>query len=292
MTAKKSLATSAARRIEALARAWMPTTRFGDCVCAWLKFFAHHGRVPGPGMRFNDYLYRLKTTGEILRLPRQIVSDKEHCKAFVDAMIGPGRTIPTIAVLHEPSEVDSFAFPDDCVIKPTHLTKKVIMRRNGEEIDLREMKSWFRDSLAIRSREENYRYLVPKIIVEPIVFDGKMIELKIHCWKGRAKLFGLRPDEPMTIERRDRDWNMLPIRGLRKTAPEVPTPRPDCLDEVIEAADRLSRNFEYIRVDVYVAGREFLIGELTNVHRDMRQRFASEEDEALFSRTLFGDDFT
>jgi len=283
------------KRIQRLAKPWktfanrmLPRNRFGDHVYSWLEFVALHGRRPKKGMDFNDYLYRLKCSGALLELPRQMISDKEHCKAFVDGILGTGHTIPTIGLLRHPDEVSGYAFPDNCVIKPTHLTGAYIVRRDGARLDRDEIRAWFGQSLYVKQREMNYRYLVPKVIVEPVVFDGQMIELKIQCWQGRAKLMSLQPDEPRTIERLDPDWNRLQIRSLSKSPPTVPTPRPVCLERLIEAAETLAAQFDYIRVDAYVAGDDFLIGELTNLHMNMGQRLASLEDQRLFSETVFG----
>ena len=269
----------------------LPHAPWANRIVAWLGFVKHHGRRPTNRMLLNDYLFRLKTSPELTSLPRQIISDKEHCKALVDAAIGPGRTIPTLAVYRSPDAIRVEDLPADCVIKPTHLTGEVVLRRDGAPVDMDKVRGWYGMSLTRRHRETNYRHLVPKVIVEPIVFDAKMHELKIHCWKGRARIMSIVPYGDLTIERRTREWELVPITARSRKAPDPPNPRPACLDGIIAAADRLSEPFEYLRVDVYLSGDDFLIGELTNLHRNVSWRAVSIEEEELFSRHLFAEDY-
>ncbi|MCH2078757.1 MAG: hypothetical protein MK180_18095 [Rhodobacteraceae bacterium] len=277
--------------VESLLRWVLPRTVIGDRIYNYVDFIIKQRRLPRRRMLFNDYLLRMEVSGEMLSLPRQLVSDKELCKAYVDYKIGPGRTIPTIKVIRSADEVTEDAFPDSCVIKGTHLNGMVIIRRKGEPLPLDEIRAFLDSSLYRRTREQNYKYLEPKIIVEPIVFGGDMMEMKVHCYRGQVRVFSVHPSgtNAGTLERFDRSWTRMPLKQ-RKPFPPISTPRPPCLDAFIEAAEQLSSDFEYIRVDAYVSGDEWLIGELTNCHMNIGWRPADMEQERLFSRELFGSD--
>lgn len=266
----------------------LPYSDNSDRIFAYFHFLVRQGRIPRRRMLFHDYLFRLKMSGELLSLPRQLVSDKELCKIYVDHRIGPGRTIPTLAVLRK-NDVAEYAFPERCVIKPTHMSGRIIIRKTGEDLDLAKIRSWFDESLYQWDREQNYKYLEPKVIVEPIVFDGVMFEMKIHCYRGRARIFSVHPMENDTLERYDRDWNRLPVKQ-NKPFPKVPTPRPESLDQILAVADRLSSEFEYMRVDMYACGKDWIVGELTNCHQNINRRFVDLQQEKIFSSTLFGDE--
>jgi hypothetical protein len=63
--APTSIEASITRRILRLTRG-LPRSDALDKLSAFLRFRASHGRNPDPGaMLFNDYLYRLKTTGKL-----------------------------------------------------------------------------------------------------------------------------------------------------------------------------------------------------------------------------------
>lgn len=266
----------------------LPNSLTGDRIYNYVDFVLKQRRLPRRRMLFNDYLLRLQMSGEMLSLPRQLVSDKELCKAYVNDRIGPGRTIPTIRVFRSADEITEDAFPESCVIKATHLSGVTVIRRKGEPLPLDRIRTFLDGSLYLRTREQNYKYLEPKIIVEPIVFGGEMMEMKVHCYGGRARVFSVHPTGTggNTLERFDRTWTRMPLKQ-RTPLPASPTPRPTCLDPIIVAADRLSSDFNYIRVDAYVSGDEWLIGELTNCHLNLAWRFIDLEQERLFSRALF-----
>ncbi|MEM1233062.1 MAG: ATP-grasp fold amidoligase family protein [Pseudomonadota bacterium] len=275
----------------AVLRRVLPKSLTGDRIYNYVDFVLKQRRLPRRRMLFNDYLLRLQMSGEMLSLPRQLVSDKELCKAYVDDRIGPGRTIPTIRVIRTADEITEDAFPESCVIKATHLSGVTVIRRRGEPLPLDRIRSFLKGSLYLRTREQNYKFLEPKIIVEPIVFGGDMMELKVHCYRGQARVFSVHPKgtDGNTLERLDRSWTRMALKQ-RTPLPASPTPRPPCLDAILAAADRLAQDFNYIRVDAYVSGDAWLIGELTNCHLNLAWRFADLEQERLFSRALFGRD--
>jgi hypothetical protein len=59
-----------------------------------LNFYRKHRRMPNGKMLFNDVLYRLKTSNEILDPLRVFVSDKEHVKQFVREKLGDEYNVP------------------------------------------------------------------------------------------------------------------------------------------------------------------------------------------------------
>lgn len=100
---------------------WLiPYNRAGDRLITLWQFVYAHKRFPNSSNGFNDVLYRIKTTDEILEPLRVFVTDKELAKLFIAATIGPEYPVPTLAVLKSPEEIDAYDFPDNCCIKPTH----------------------------------------------------------------------------------------------------------------------------------------------------------------------------
>ncbi len=65
-----------------------PTTRLGDKIVSFLFFIAYMRRWPKKGFLFNDYLFQIKTSNEILDPLRIFVSDKEYVKLYVKATVG------------------------------------------------------------------------------------------------------------------------------------------------------------------------------------------------------------
>jgi hypothetical protein len=255
-----------------------------------LNFYRKHRRMPNGKMLFNDVLYRLKTSNEILDPLRVFVSDKEHVKQFVRDRIGEEYNVPTIAVLRSTAEVDAFEFPADCCIKPTHASGQVILRVNGSPIDREQIKRWFGIDYYRFGREWNYRGLEPKVIVEPLIFGGTNVEdFKIFCWKGEPRLIQVDIDRYINHTRKffDVDWNEQDFSIIypRSTAD---FPRPASLETMLAVARKLSAPFSLVRIDLYSDGAQVLVGEVTNCSENAGGYFVPRSAEVEASKLMFG----
>lgn len=286
----KSLRSRAAKIGRSVAKHALPAGPFSDSLVARLHFYMELNRWPTRAMLFNDVLFRIKTSGELKNPLRVFVSDKEHVKTYITAKIGNEHNVPTIAVLRTWEEVTNFKFPDQCCIKPTHLSGKVILRKNGEKINQAEVKEWLKTNYYQNSRQANYKDLIPKIIVEPLLFNStNLSDYKFFCYRGQPKMIQVDSDRQTSHQRClfDAEWNPLPF-GLHWPKPKNPPPRPRNLQSMINAATKLSEDFEFVRIDIYTNGFEFMIGEITNCHGAGAERFIPAQGEAIASELIFG----
>ena len=270
----------------------LPENRVCDNLIAFITFLRAHRRLPTDELLFNDVLYRIKTTGEILDPLRVFVSDKEFVKLFVKAVVGDECNVPTIAVLYSMEDVRRYQFPSDCCIKPTHLTGKVVLRRQSKPVDLEEIDDWFKSNHYHVNREANYKNLRPKVIVEPLIFNSdSLIDYKIFCYKGRARLIQVDVDRHIEHARKffDINWNELPFSLLYPRATR-PVERPRNLDKMLTVASSLGSHFGFVRVDLYTNGEECLVGEITNCHGNAWETFTPDSGEELASSMIFGRD--
>lgn len=268
----------------------MPKNRFGDLIHSTALFYIHHNRLPNDSNSFNDVLFRLKTSDEILDPLRIFVTDKEHVKLYVKAIVGDQYNVPTIDVIRDKNMISEYRFPPDCCIKPTHTSTHVIIRRNNDVVDINEIKSWFEINYYKWTREANYKYLQPKVIIEPIIFGATSLnDYKFLCLNGRVKLIQVDVDRTGDHRRKllDRDWNALPCSMKIPMLESTPV-RPDNLDEMIDVAEKLSARFNFIRVDLYSNGRQCLVGEITNCHANAHAKFIPPSCEKVISDLIWG----
>ena len=268
-----------------------PKKRNGDYIFSLAEFLRVHRRFPSNENRLSDYLFRLKTGDTAYNPLRAYISDKEFVNDYVRSKVGDKFNVPTIAVLHNFEEARSFAYPKRCCIKPTHLSGIVILRENGEDIDLNRIKYWFDRNHYNIGREKNYRFLNPKIIVEPLIFDSTQNEdLKFFCYRGKVKLIQVDVDR-QNFHRRiyfDRNWNRQDF-SILKPLYEGTYQKPRSLDKMIGLADKLSEAFEFIRVDLYAKADEIFVGELTNWPENGNTVFSPRQAEEMASDILFGE---
>jgi hypothetical protein len=282
------------RRCWVLLIALAPRTPWGDQFISWVRFVAYQRRLPRPRrMWFNDVLYRIKTNGEILDPLRVFTSDKEWVKLYVRSTVGEQHNVPTLAVLRSPEACLRHDYPPRCVIKPTHMSGVVLLRRGGEPVDTATIASWFARSVYPGTREANYRPLRPKVIVEPFAFDDDSpSDYKVFCFRGQPRLIQVDRDRHTHHVRDFYDiaWRRQPL-ALKFPNGAAEVARPAALEKMLELARSLSKPFgDFVRVDFYVADLQVLVGEITHCHGNTEERFEPREAERLASELIFGDD--
>jgi hypothetical protein len=248
----------------------LPSNRTGDTLFSAALFYKYHGRWPNlrsPRL-FNEHMLRLKLSPAAIDPLRQFVTDKEHVKLYVRATVGEIHNVATFAVHRRLEDAGAYAYPVPCVVKPTHLSGEVIIRRDEYAlIDPDTLGRWFGARYYPLKREPNYRYLAPKVIVEECVpFGGAdgPDDFKLFCFFGRAQFVQLDEGRFGAHRRRiyARDWTPLPFTLTR--APSEVRPAPPNLAALIDIAERLAAPFEFMRVDLYSDGSRILVGELTS----------------------------
>jgi len=270
---------------------YAPYTDWGDRFALWYWFFVQHDRFPTSKMIFNDVLYRLKTTDAIIRPDRVATSDKELVKEYAIPLIGAEHVVPTLAVLRSEADIDTYQFPAPCVVKPTQGCGGIHFLFPGDTPDRSLMKAQLAENYYFEHRERNYKTLKGKLIVEPMLFDGQPVnDYKVFCWRGEPRCILYANDRHRQLYRVlfDTDWTELPIPLSPELQDRPHPPRPDRLDEMLQAAATLSKPFDFVRVDFYADPDRVLLGEITHLHNGGNEQFASFEDELALSRHIFG----
>ena len=218
--------------------------------------------------RFTDHLYQIKTDGRLLDPLYQYVTDKEYAKDYIAGVLGPGYTPDTYAVLRSDADVEGLALDRaPCVIKPTHSSGQVLIHTDpAAPIDRGLLKSWLRSSYYRAGRENNYRLLTPKVIVEEFISEDSEshpTDYKLHCFRGTPRMIQLiagRPDDTKSTFY-DTNWTKI---GVEFTYPaDDETRAPPHLSDMLDIASRLARPFPFIRVDLYATATGVRVGELT-----------------------------
>lgn len=252
----------------------LPSARWCDCVVGILEFVNRHRRLPrlrNPEL-FNDQLLKLKLDGSLLDPLRQFVTDKEYVKYYVAGVVGKAYTLETFDVLRSDDDISRFSVRHvPCVIKPTHMSGPVIVcTERDATFDRGVLREWLRSDYYRKSREVNYKFLKPKIIVEEFFSDDRRTvpqDYKIFCFCGEPKLIEVDSDRFVDHTRNfyDPSWNRVELT-VKYPAGRTPDPRPAQLEKMLEVARRLSRPFQSIRVDMYANDFMVKVGELTNCH--------------------------
>ena len=177
-----------------------------------------------------------------------------------------------LAVYDSPDEIDWDALPNQFVMKWTfgstyNFVCKDKSAANREAV-ITQFKKWGKEKYWLPYSEMQYKYAPKKIIVEKYLEDEEypnaLPDYKAYCFHGEPLAFLVMHDRDKVLKREffDKDWNRLPDHpGF--PAPAVETPKPMCLDKLIEVSRALSKDFPFVRCDFYVVNGKVFFGEMT-----------------------------
>lgn len=203
------------------------------------------------------------------------LADKYEVKKWVSRELGVKYIIPTISVYNSFEEIRKEDLPDQFVLKTTHDSGGIRICRDKTNFDWDEARSFFQYCLNrdyfYCEREWSYKGILPRIIVEKLMVDGKnrdLLDYKFFCFNGEPHI--IQVDIERTANHRRNfyttDWDFLDISIGYPNAPECVIPKPDALDEMLNCARELSRNIPHVRVDLYFISGNIYFGEMTFYH--------------------------
>lgn len=174
------------------------------------------------------------------------------------------------------SDVDWASLPDQFVIKTTHGSGglNVVICTDKRKIDYNSLKEKLEISNKLvkantAGREWAYYGLKPGIVIEELLINRENPEAgindyKIFCYNGHARFIIVDVDRYIGHKRNfyDRQWQNLYVTS-DCPASDHEIPQPENLEEMLRVAEKLSKGFPYVRVDLYNVDGRIYFGELT-----------------------------
>lgn len=230
-----------------------------------------HGYTPNfrNPRTFLEYLQHSKYYGLARELAPLV--DKYTVKAFVSERIGEFHVIPTLQIIRRDDDFDTSALPERWIAKSVHAAgwNHIHDGLPLNEVALKKkFRRWLSRNYYSVSGEVNYRYIPPKIIIEPLIsdVDEDLKDYKLWCFAGKVHFIGVHGDRK-TLARGQifkLDWTASSWRY-----PEIPEwstrsfDKPSDLGALIAIAEKLSAPFPFVRVDLYEKKGHIYFGELT-----------------------------
>lgn len=241
-----------------------------------LLFLKKFGRLPElrEPETLNEKLLKLKLERYGSSPLVRRCADKYLVRGYV-AECGCGHTLNKLyAVYDSADEIDWDSLPDSFAMKWNFGCGYNIICPDKAQLDIpaagRQLEKWGREPFWAYYSELQYRNTEKKIIVEEYISGpgGTPPEdYKFYCFNGHAYCVLLcsgRSEGWPRFYFFDRDFRLLRInRDSMAAAPELSLPKPELLDEAFETADRLSGEFPFVRVDLYITEKGVRFGELT-----------------------------
>jgi hypothetical protein len=227
-------------------------------------------------------------------------ADKVESKRYVARVVGPEYAVPMLAVFDEAHAIHLEGIPDEFAMKVSHGSKGMVLVRHDapheerlpepgsplerysvrpEAFDVVRARGvfagWLAHRFGVRDAEWAYSVHRPRVVVEPMLrtSSGRPIrDVRCFAMNGRVVLVNV------IEENADgRFWSRYLPDGTHlahvrarsyidryDVPPPSPLPLPATVAEMIDVAQRVARETDFLRVDMLDLGDRFLVGELTN----------------------------
>ena len=198
--------------------------------------------------------------------------DKYLVRDWIKKQVGEKYLIPLLGVWDKFDDINFDKLPDKFVLKANHGSGWNIIVKNKSIFDKadakRKLDKWLNTNYAfIRGFELDYKNISPKIIAEEFLEnEGKdLYDYKIWCFNGKPEFISLLAERQIKLKIAvyDLNWNLLPFRCTFPQYEKL-VPKPDNLDEMLNVAKVLCKDFAYVRVDLYrLVDGSLKFGEMT-----------------------------
>ncbi len=239
------------------------------------EYFSGMGKFPNLNhpVTYNEKLQWLKLNDIHPDYTRLV--DKYEAKVYVRAMIGDEHIIPTLGIWDSWDDIDFSKLPDKIVLKTTHDSGGVAICKDKSDMTLKKAKKKICKSLKhnyfYEHREYPYKSIKPRIIAEQLMVDESGNELKDYkffCFDGKCKMLFIATDRnigDVKFDFFDTEFNHLPFVQGHPWATRKIT-KPAGFEKMIALAEKLSKGYPHIRVDLYDINGKIYFGELTFFH--------------------------
>lgn len=204
-------------------------------------------------------------------------ADKYLARSYIEEM-GYGEFLPKL--LWEGFDPESIPFdslPDAFVIKSTSGSGNNIVCRDKTSLNIKktveQLKKWLHEKYLPCYGEWHYEQIKPRIIIEEYISDGKNlvpVDYKLFCFNGlnRGDVGCVAVDLGRYVDHRrniyDADFHFLKDVSFDfKHDEQADIHCPEIYPQMREVARMLAKPFPHVRVDFFVVGTRFYIGELT-----------------------------
>lgn len=207
-----------------------------------------------------------------------ICADKYRVREYVKEKIGEEYLVPLYLVTDKLTEEQWEKLPNSFVAKANHNSGPVQIVRDKNKVNkkeiIRELNNQLKLDFGVLSMEKYYSDIPRKIIVEKFLENNGEKDLrdyKFFCFNGKVKYCQLIKNRTIeeTIDFYDKNWKLQefigllnPINPIEKHSTTVNN-KPKNYSLMLELAEKLARDFDFVRVDFYNIDGKIYFGELT-----------------------------
>ena len=196
---------------------------------------------------------------------RKYITSKGLANILIPTVGGPWSSV---------KEINFDALPNKFIFKATHGCKMNYIVADKARLDIADCKKtlqkWLDTTYGTYSMEPHYKVIPHRIYAEELLeIPGGLIDYKFHCLNGVPQFVLVCSERhqsatgAMIIKREmfDPKWQSYCNEILPTCSPKQIAPKQ--LQQMLEISQILSKDFSFVRVDLYEVNRKIYFGELT-----------------------------
>jgi TupA-like ATPgrasp len=260
-----------------------------DRMAISLLYFRHFRRFPDLDnpRRFSELVQSRKLAPRNPIYPGLV--DKIEVKRMVASVLGPEWVIPTHWSGRQLPPLAERNWPIPFVIKANNGSGTNIFVRSPEDCDWAEIERrtqiWMDTPYSPRFREWPYELVEPRLLIEPFIGSSLQLpfDFKFYLFGGQVHFVQVDVGRENNHRRDfyDRNWAKQDF-AYGKPPVEFEVSRPKSFEAMIEAAEQLTKDIDFARVDFYEIEDRPLFGEITLFPESGLAKFAPDEWDFRF----------
>lgn len=199
--------------------------------------------------------------------------DKYAVKQWVADKIGAQYIIPTLGVWNKAEDIDFDKLPHQFVLKCTHDSHSIVICRDKSKLDksqtIKKLSARLKSNGYWYGREWPYKNVPPRIIAEKYMEEGEkgaLTDYKLMCFGGKVKTSFVCSErftkEGLKVTFYDTNWKAMPFERYYPRS-QTPIEKPVNYHEMVQLAEKLSKDIPFVRVDFYSIHGNLFFGEMT-----------------------------
>ena len=262
--------------------------RYPNNINAWLEktyFFSKYKYWPNfhKPSKLSEYICYIKLYGDYKKMA--FVADKYKIREEVKKRAGEEYLLEIYDTVKTPDDISEYkymSYPDLFVAKPNHASGRVFINKKKDFPFFYKQVQFFMREYGNVKNELHYKHIEPRLLIEEYIsplYEG-LYDLKFYVFKGKVlfviagkDIWNAKTDKNRTYERivYDRNWNITWYQISAKQAEEME--RPSKLKEMIDIAEALAKDWEFMRVDLYWYDNKIKFSEMTPTPASGRKAF-------------------
>ncbi|BAO74521.1 ATP-grasp fold amidoligase family protein [Winogradskyella sp. PG-2] len=207
--------------------------------------------------------------------------DKFEVRDFIKEKIGEKYLNDLIEVYDNVEAINLNDLPNKFVLKGTHgsgynIIVKDKAQLNWDDAKLK-LKKYINTNYFNKYKEYIYKDIKPRIIAEKYLDqldNDHIVDYKFMCFHGVPKYIHVKTFEDDRIKETyyTIDWKKIEPEAITQNHLKQTIEKPENFEEMVRLSKILSKDFIFIRVDLYAIGSKVYFGELTFFHKGGMKR--------------------